>query len=148
MKYVSIFTLLLICQLGLNAQKVKESSVPEVVKTNFSRVIANTPVIEWEMEDGNYEADYKQNEVINTLVLTADGKIVQYENTITANELPESVKNYITTNAVGKKMGDMTRIKTVSGSVSYEVEAGGEDYLFDGEGHFLKKEADKDSDEK
>lgn len=148
MKHLSIFALILIFQLGLNAQKIKESSVPEVVKNNFARVVPNTPVLEWEIEDGNYEADYKQNGVVNTVIFTADGKIVQYENIITSSELPLAVREYITTNMAGKKMGDMVRIKTVTGSVSYEVGADDLDYLFDGEGNFLKTEQDKDSDEK
>ena len=148
MKYLSIFILLIACQLGLNAQKIKESSVPEVVKTNFSRMFPNTPVIEWEIENGNYEADYKQNDVVNTMVLTADGKIVEYQNSIPSSELPEATRNYITTKLAGKKMGDMTRIKTVTGSVSYEVEASENDYLFDSDGNFTGMEPHQDSDQK
>src|SRR5687767_4494136 len=105
MKYLSVFVLLVICQIGLSAQKIKESSVPEVVKTNFARVIPNSPVIDWKLEGGNYEATYKQNDVINAVCFTSDGKIVHYENTITASELPQAVREYVTTNLAGKKMG-------------------------------------------
>jgi hypothetical protein len=134
-KYLSIFALLIICHSGLNAQKIKESGVPEVVKTNFSRMFPNTPVIEWEIKNGNYEADYKQKDVVSTMVLTPEGKIVQYENSIPASELPEAIKNYIITNLSGKKMGTITRIKTVTGNISYKIEAGDAIYDFDSDGN-------------
>ncbi len=148
MKYLSIFALLLICQLGLNAQKVKESSVPEVVKNNFTRVVPNTTVTEWEMEDGNYEASYKQNDAVNSIIFTSDGKIVCYKYNIASSELPEAVRNYITTNLAGKKIGEINRMKTVSGSVSYDVTAGDSDYFFDGVGDFLRIEKETNTGEK
>lgn len=147
MKHISIFILLAAFHLNASAQKIVDTDVPTAVKNNFKTMFNKTVVTSWELEDGNYEANYMQAGVENTVVYATDGKLVQYENPVTARDIPEAAITYLNTNCVGKKIGGATKIKTITGLVSFEVEVDKEDYLFDSNGNFIKKEEGIENDE-
>lgn len=140
MKYILALSAIAAFQLNVSAQKIAETTVPLAVKESVNKMYANPKVEEWEIEDGNYEASFKANEVSTSALFTSDGKFLQYEYAIKANEVPEAAKTYITTNLPGKTMSEMTKIKTVTGVASYEIEVDEKDYIFDANGNFLKME--------
>ena len=143
MKLISILICAVAFQINAMSQKMTESTVPTAVKNSFTTMFKNTTVTQWQMDNGNYEATYMKDGVENAVIYSADGKFVHYKNTITSNDLPEAARKYITINCSGKKMGAMTRIKVITGEVSYDVkvfdiESEASDYWFDAKGNFVK----------
>ncbi|MEO8447217.1 MAG: PepSY-like domain-containing protein [bacterium] len=133
-----------------NAQNLKVSQVPSVVKTSFSSLYPDASKVQWEMEDGNYEAGFDQNKVETSIIFDAKGTFLQKEVEIPVSELPDAVKNYATTNVAGKKIDEAAKITDAAGIVTYEAEIGKADYIFDQNGSLLKKEKEggEDKEEK
>jgi hypothetical protein len=139
MKYISIFILAAVCQINIQAQKLTEANVPEAVKNSFHTMFANTTVTQWEMEGANYEATYQVNGQAHAAIYAADGKFLQYESPATMNTVPDQAKKYITTNMPGLRIGTVTAVKNVAGDMSYRINVGGTDYMFDRSGNLIQK---------
>lgn len=152
MKYILILLCIAAIQFNATAQKIAETAVPLAVKESVNKMYANPKVDKWEIEDGNYEASFiakgTVKAVSSSALFTADGKFLQFEYAITANEVPEAAKNYVATNFPGKTMSEMTKIKTVTGAVTYEIEVDEKDYIFDSNGNYLKMEEKDNIEEK
>lgn len=145
MKYISTLAILAALQLNSMAQSITEANVPTVIKSNFSTMYANTTVTKWELEDGNYEATYLVRGLENSVIFSADGQVVLFISSITANEIPEAARNYIVNNLSGKKIGTLTRNKTITGEATYAVQAADKYYIFDVNGNFLKVKDQNDA---
>lgn len=137
--------ILIIVFAGLNiySQDVKESDVPAAVKTKFAAMYPNVTGAKWEMENGKYEAEFKENNVETSVLFEAIGKYIQTEVEIPVSSLPGGVNDYVTKNLAGKKINEACQITSSDGTVTYEAEIGKDDYLFDSNGNFLKKDSDK-----
>lgn len=164
MKKVSLIVAL--C-LGLGtsyAQKVKEAEVPAAVKDAFAKKYPGIKA-EWEREDGNYEAEFegkkmqvnmdngkaKKMEVEGSVLISPDGTIIETEEEISTGTLPKGVSEYVTKNLGGKKIAEAFKITNTAGAISYEIEIGKDEYLFDSNGGFVKKidkKEEKDDDDK
>ncbi|MDZ4713360.1 MAG: PepSY-like domain-containing protein [bacterium] len=129
-----------------DAQSLKDAEVPSVVKTSFSSLYPDAKKVKWEMEDGNYEAEFDQNNVETSVILDAKGTFLQKEVEIPVSELPEAVKNYASTNVAGKTIDEAAKITDAAGIVKYEAEIGKADYIFDQNGSLLKKEKEDGED--
>lgn len=149
-KYISIIICLGAFQLSAMAQKIKETDVPTIVRDNLAKMYGSLVVDEWSIENGNYEATFQYKELKTSALYDVAGKFLEYEYAITANDIPETTRNYFINNLPGKKMGEITKIKSASGVVSYEVEVDEQDYVFDINGNFIKieKETNHDANEK
>ncbi len=118
-----------------NAQKVKDSKVPEAVKTAFAQKFSKAELEGWELEDGNYEAEFEMSEDVEmSAVFAADGKWLETEQEIKKSELPAPVLAKLT----GKKVKEASKITRADGSVVYEAEVKRNDLLFDAAGNIVK----------
>jgi hypothetical protein len=160
-------TLIVALSLGITAgyaQKVKEAEVPVAVKDAFAKKYPGLKA-EWEKEDGNYEAEFDGKkvranmetgkstkvEVEGSVLISPDGNILETEEEIETKALPAGVSDYVAKNLGGKKIAEAFKITNASGAVSYEIEIGKDEYLFDNNGGFVKKiekKDDKDDDDK
>ncbi len=139
------FTLILLSSLTVAyAQKVKEVNVPAPVKEAFSKMYPDAKNVEWEMEDGNYEAEVDINKIETSVVFTPAGAHVMTEVEITPDALPAAALNYVKTNLGGKKIKEAAKMTTAEGVVTYEAEVDEADYIFDASGTFIKKEVEKE----
>ena len=100
-------------------------------------------VEKWEEEDGKYEAEFKKDNIINSVVFEANGTYVQSESEIEISALPAGVNEYVTANLSGKKIEEATKITHDDGTIAYETEIGDNDYLFDAKGGFISKEQEE-----
>jgi hypothetical protein len=130
-----------------NAQNVKESEVPISVKSKFVTLYPNAKNVRWEKENGNFEAEFKAAQTETSVLFDSDGTHLQTEVEIPVSNLPNGVKDFVRKNLSGKKISEATRITAANGNVTYEAEIGGEDFLFDANGNFLKKEKEVEDDE-
>lgn len=131
------------------AQTVKQNNVPQPVKDALYKMYPNAKVTEWEMEDGNYEAEFENNDVETSVVITPAGVHLMTEVEIATSELPQAAQDYVKNNYAGKKISEACKMTTSAGVVSYEAEVAGKDLLFDSTGNYTgtdKEEEEKDDD--
>lgn len=94
----------------------------------------------WEMEDGKYEASFKQNHHEMSIIIAADGIVSQTETEMDVALLPQPVKDYVASQLDNRKIKEAAKIVEADGSTSYEAKVGRADYLFDSNGQFIRKE--------
>lgn len=126
-----------------NAQKIKESEVPQSVKDSFTKKYSGAKVEKWEKEGADYEAEFHLKKVESSALFDANGTFKELEQEIKTSELPKAVTDYCTKNFVGHKLSEASKITDATGKVMYEAEMskGKEhfDALFDDQGNFIKK---------
>src|SRR3954463_11287853 len=98
MKTIALISILGLATLSCAGQKVKEADVPANVKQAFQKQYPNVKVSEWEKEQGNFEAEFEKNKVETSVLIDAQGKILETEVEIQISELPAAVKEYVSKN--------------------------------------------------
>jgi hypothetical protein len=141
-KTIFIILCILFSGFSLYSQNLKESDVPSAVKTKFAAMYPNVTGTKWEMENGKYEAEFKENNVETSVLFEAIGKYIQTEVEIPVSSLPAGVRDYASKTLKAKKINEACQITSSDGTVTYEAEIGKDDYLFDSNGSFLKKDSD------
>ncbi len=148
-----IFTCLVIslcCIYGCSQPEMKVN-VPDAVENKFMTMYPNAGNTSWEMEDGKYEASFKENKLETAAVFNADGTLFQTENEIAISGLPQSVGDYMAGEMGKKKITGATKIVSASGITTYEAEVGKTDYVFDASGQYVgvenEEEATEDEDD-
>ena len=77
------------------AQEIKESEVPEAVKTTMKKKYSSVKVTTWEKEDGYYEAGFTVDKIKNSVLLDEKGTIKESEKEIPLSDLPKGVAEYV-----------------------------------------------------
>jgi hypothetical protein len=144
MKKIMFITAGLALSLAVSAQKAREADVPAAVKESFKKSHPNAKEVKWEKEGANYEAEFETGETEQSVVYDVSGRLVETEVEIKPDELPSTVKVYITEHRKGMRIKEASKITDAKGTVSYEAEIKGKDLLFDSNGKFIKEEAVKD----
>ena len=80
------------------------------------------------------------------MVYDVDGKFIQKEVEIKVSELPKNMTDEVTRTMGGKKISEASKIISADNSVSYEVEVGEEDFIFDGNGRLMGQEEENEED--
>ncbi len=125
-----------------NAQKIKASEVPTAVRVTFKKQYPTATKVKWEKENGQYEVNFDLNEVDYSLLINADGKIIETEIEITLNQLPAGILEYVRAHYAGQKIKKASKITDANGVVTYEAEIKGKDLIFDNNGKFIKETKD------
>lgn len=119
------------------AQKVKVTKVPEIVSKSLLSKYPNAKNIKWDKEENNYEASFENNKIENSVLFSANGKIIETEVEITVAQLPKSILNYIGKNYKNQKVKEAAKIISEKGIITYEAEIQGKDLFFDENGKLL-----------
>ncbi|MEY3499191.1 MAG: hypothetical protein RL308_860 [Bacteroidota bacterium] len=119
------------------AQKVKVTKVPEIVSKSLLSKYPNAKNIKWDKEENNYEASFENNKIENSVLFSANGKIIETEVEITVAQLPKSILNYIGKNYKDQKVKEAAKIISEKGIITYEAEIQGKDLFFDENGKLL-----------
>jgi hypothetical protein len=72
--------------------------------------------------------------VETSVVIDLKGNLLETEQEIPVNSLPEPITNYIATAYPGKKIAEAAKITDAKGTVTYEAEVGRKDVIFDANG--------------
>ena len=86
-------TLIFILGLGVScgyAQKVKESEVPQAVKTAFAKAYPKAKDVKWDKEGNDYEASFDINKSDASVLFASNGTVKEVETEIEQNQLPAS----------------------------------------------------------
>ncbi|MHA4808926.1 PepSY-like domain-containing protein [Flavitalea flava] len=128
-----------VAAVSVNAQeKLKESSIPETVKSKFKALYPNTKAEYWTKEEGNYVAEFDQQKKEMIIYITPDGKALKTETRIHPSGLPKEAKDYIVMHYPGKKITDAVTSTDLNGNRIYEAEVNEFDLIFDVKGKFIK----------
>ncbi|MDH4473270.1 MAG: PepSY-like domain-containing protein [Fluviicola sp.] len=129
------------------AQKEEKATkglvIPDAVSASFKQHYPNAEDVEWEMEDNNYEAEFEANETETSVVMDANGGILETESEIEVTMLPKAAQDYMTTNYKGQKVTEAAKIVLADGTVQYEAEVKRKDVLFDANGVFIEEETEE-----
>jgi hypothetical protein len=120
------------------AQKLQPSKVPNAVKSSFQKAYPSVNNAKWNKEEDKFEASFELNKVEQSVVIDAEGKIVETEVAINSNELPSNVVAYLKTNFAGQKILETAKITDAKGVVVFEVQIKKRDLIFDSKGNFIK----------
>ena len=126
--------------LGLSLNSVcaqSDSKVPQVIKTAFADKYSAAKAVTWDKEDQSWEASFTINGETRSVVFDAGGKQTESEVEIPVAKLPETVRSYMKSQK--KTIRSAAEITNAAGTIYYEAEAGGKDYLFNAAGKPVKK---------
>lgn len=130
----------------INAQKTTD--VPVDITTTFNKNYPSAKDVEWEKEGNNYEVEFQLNNVENSVLYDSKGAALQVEVEIPLSELPKKITDACAKAHPGTTIKEASRITDSTGNVTYEVEIDKKDYIYDMSGNMIKKEVDKESDDK
>ena len=144
----NLLALVLISFFALTAYSQNQTLVvPEVVKQKIAQEYPTVKDIEWEPQDGFYEASFLFNNVETSVVLDRNGRIGLVESEIKVSELPQNIREFSTAKLNSREVSSAYRIVNAVGAVSYKIEVAGYDYHFDEKGNFVRQEMDDDDDD-
>jgi len=110
------------------------SKVPQAVKTALAQAYPNATDVDWELEDGKYEAEIDmEGGKEMSLLYDASGSLLETEVEIAFSELPQAVQAALK----GKKVKETAKITDAKGMVTFEAEVKGKDLMFDTQGKEL-----------
>ncbi len=138
MKKAIIITILAICAITGNSQKLSTSNIPSPVKNGLLKVHPGVAAT-WEWEDANYEANFKEHGKSVSCVLDKNGTILETETEIAQPELPQAAITYVSDHYKGKPIKEIASIKNANGEVNYEVAVAGKELIFDQSGKLKKR---------
>lgn len=131
-----------------NEHELKEKDVPASVKEAFKKQFPEAKEVEWNNEEGKFEASYEQNNKEMSTVFSAAGVAEETEIEIKKEELPAAALTYISQNYKDAKINETAKITKANGEINFEAEVKKTDLIFDANGNFLLskdvKEEDKD----
>ena len=132
MKKIRLLILLLAFAQTAFAQS---SKIPEVVKAAFAKAYPNAKDVDWEHENGNFEAEFEMDgDKEMSAVYDAWGALLETEMEISFSALPKAAREILK----GKKVREVAQITSAKGVVTYEAEVRRKDLLFDADGKPMK----------
>jgi hypothetical protein len=131
------------------AQELKASEVPAVVKESFAKRFPNVKEVKWSKEsEAEFEAEFKRSGTEQSVNFDQAGKWLVTETEIKTSELPKSVQAAIAKEFPGYKIEETEKAETSDKGTLYEVELekGEMNYevQFSADGKVLKKEVKKE----
>ena len=139
MKSMGLLLIIFVSAFQGFGQTIASSSVPKIVKDKFEKSYANVTDVEWRKQGKNYQASFKSNNAEWTSSYDGKGNPVNTGKTIPISALPQTVRDYFSWNLPGKKMLSAQFMNDSKGEQSFEVKSDDGTYVFDKQGHFIRK---------
>jgi hypothetical protein len=121
MKRIIIATLLLTISLGLNAQKLRNSDIPQEVRLGLENTYSDYKLQGWYFETGQYVAEISIDDQIGRVFLTVTGNWQFTIFNVAEQELPTLVANYFLNNYPGYRIKKSEYIEDFSGDNYYRL---------------------------
>jgi hypothetical protein len=126
------------------AQKITADKVPAAVQTTFKKQFAQATKAEWEMEEADYEVNFKNKGIEHSAKFNKDGAWLSTEQEIKKAELPAAVKQAVEKEFPKAELDEVEKVTYPGNKTDYEmeVEIGKQKYevLYSADGKQLKKE--------
>lgn len=141
MKKVMILALVTFGVVQAIAQKIKESEVPQVVKSAFMKAYPNAKGVKWDKEEAGFEASFEQNKNDMSIVLDKMGIVKEVETEIAKDKLPKAILETLKKDFADHDIEE-TAMTVANGVTTYEVEVEkgkkSWDLIFDSAGKLLE----------
>ncbi|MCX6291643.1 MAG: hypothetical protein NT126_07745 [Bacteroidetes bacterium] len=124
----------------VQAQHVDESKVPAAVKKALYQKYPDQSDVKWEKEKGKYEASFNAAGIPTSVLINSTGSILEFEFVVSENELPREIFDYLSNTEPKQAIKKASIIKDAAGNKMFEAEVNGNDYIFDSNGKFIRKE--------
>lgn len=147
MKIKNITAILCFLILGIantNAQDMKATDVPMIVKTSFNSKYANAVDIDWELRGGNYGVSFDIANVDHKMLIAKNGDLISHQKEIPKNQLPTVIAKSIKIKYPGSRIDEVDWINT-NGKITYRVDIEGKfdlDVWYSADGKFIKEVID------
>lgn len=139
MKQVSTLLCFLFLISFLHAQDIEVVSVPAAVMDEFMLRYPDARSISWQMVPGQdkYRADFKNNKMATTAILSAEGHLVETETQIRTCALPEPALHFLAEKYTDKKIEIASIMEDQAGVITFEAVVDMMDFTFDAQGEVL-----------
>ncbi|MFD2245899.1 SdiA-regulated domain-containing protein [Pontibacter ruber] len=117
--------------------------VPEPVQIQFTELYPGVKHVEWEEEQGNFEAEFKISGHERTALFSADGKLLTYSEELEERYLPEPIRSLLQTQYGSFKVEEAYRVhENKTATYVVELEDNNQDVLlrFDNKGTLLQEQ--------
>ncbi|GAB3348800.1 hypothetical protein GCM10027566_04520 [Arachidicoccus ginsenosidivorans] len=114
-----------------------QNTAPQKVKDAFAKDHTGIMHPKWELEDGNFEGNWKVNGTDHSALYSPAGKFIMSEADIAVSKLPKSAIDYMAKSAK-KKVKEASKNVDADGIVTYEADVKNMAYVFDANGKFIK----------
>lgn len=121
MKTFILLAAILFCYGTIHAQDISASEVPEVVKNALLKTHPNPKDVEWERKGEYYNVEYEIGRHDHELWISPSGQIVKHKEELSANALPQGLRNKIKSDYKGYKVDDVDKL-TIGNQVLYKIE--------------------------
>ena len=101
MKWKCLLTMISIVMLISCKSAAQQPTVPDIILKRFAILYPTHKNLTWELENGNYEAEFIKGEKEMTVVFEPDGAVAQTETVSDTSAIPQSIKDYVKTNMAG-----------------------------------------------
>lgn len=127
---------------AVSACNSSSSHIPSVVKTAFVQQFPSVTQVNWDFEDGVYEANWggTSNENDSSARFTTAGKFVEEDINISSDKLPAAATLYVDSLYKDHKIKECSKNILANGTTTYETEIKDKHLFFDINGNFLKAE--------
>lgn len=130
-----VFILMVVLTITACAQKQAESKIPDAAKTAFTKLNPSIAKVKWDKEESSYEANFKNAAgKEESILFDAQGKVLETEIEIAITDLPDSAQAYLAQQFQKAKIREAAKLIDAAGSISYEAEIKGKDFIFDAQG--------------
>lgn len=124
-------------------QNIKPAAAAEAA---FKKAFPTASHVKWKSEDNDYEVVFKKDKTDMSAVYSGDGHLKETEQAINKSELPAAVGAYVKQH-YKKDIKAAEKTVTDKGIITYEVEVGEVELIFDKDGKFINEEKEeKDED--
>ena len=152
MKKIILCGTLILAGLSVQAEEIKDKDVPPAVKQKFVSLYPKVSEVEWELENGAYEAQFKENKVEIEVLFTKEGKLIQTETELKSiSELPQAVQASLKKDFSNYEYDEIEKVKLADGTEQYKVDAEMKEkeyeLLFDIKGMLISKTENKEDKE-
>lgn len=120
MKFI-LWTSVLACA-SCSSQDIPESKVPSVVINSVQARVPDVDKLEWEKQEGRYEAEYDINDSTEKSILVdGTGKILMTKQNVPRAALPVQVTEAIGRDYKMYRMNEVEKLE-VNGNIYYQLE--------------------------
>lgn len=105
------------------AQKLKPEAVPDDVKQTMDFEYPNVKITFWELSEGNYVANFKEDNAPGKCVISKDGKWMKTIYPVPKNELPSSITDYVKNNFANYEIAVSQLQEMQNVRIHYYIEA-------------------------
>lgn len=91
----AVATFAALASLSAQAKDLREADVPEAVRAAVAQALPNAQVMEWDFDDGRYEAELREGRLEAKLELSPEGRILKSKRDVAAEAIPTNVREEV-----------------------------------------------------